>query len=44
MHRYASFVANNRAKLLLALLFPAGTARAADPAGSEAAEDVPAER
>ena len=46
LHRCASFVANNRAKLLLALLFPAGTPRAEDPAvseASEAAEAVPAE-
>ena len=38
LHRYASFVAKNTTNLLLVLFFPAGTARAEDPAVSEANE------
>ena len=45
LYRYASFVAKISTKCLV-LIFPAGTARAEDPAtsgASEAAETVPAE-
>jgi len=34
LHRYASFVAKNTTKLPLVVFFPAGKARAEDPAAS----------